>query len=119
MEQPIVRMFHEEIRSLVDEFIPQRLADPMGERRSLVVILRGLPGSGKSTFATLLKIYAESRGLQAQICCADDYFIQSNGYKFEPGQLSNAHARCEDYCFFALQRSVPVVIIDNTNVTQF
>lgn len=114
---PIVRMFNEEVRMIVDEFSEERIRTPPRDRRSLVVILRGLPGCGKSTFATFLKLYAESIGLEAQICSADTYFNTRQGYDFKTEWLGEAHARCQAYCFQALNRGVPVVIIDNTNVT--
>jgi predicted kinase len=117
MEHPIVSMFHEEVRLIVNEFSDERIRTPPRDRRSLVIILRGLPGCGKSTFATFLKLYAESIGLEAQVCSADSYFMTRQGYKFNPSGLGEAHARCQAYCFQALIRGVPVVIIDNTNVT--
>lgn len=117
MEHPIVRMFHEEVRMIIDDYSEERIRTPPHVRRSLVVILRGLPGCGKSTFATFLKLYAESIGLEAQICSADSYFMTRQGYDFKPECLGTAHARCQAYCFLALIRGVPVVIIDNTNVT--
>lgn len=116
MVHPIVRMFHDEIRQVIDQFSDQRFGAHPAQRRSLVVILRGLPGSGKSTFAALLKVYAEGVGLEAQICSADDFFDRHNGSRFELELLGEAHARCQEYCRLALQRGVPVVIIDNTNV---
>lgn len=111
-----MRMFHEEIRGIVDNFSALRFSAVDGRPRSLVVILRGLPGCGKSTFSMFVKVYAESIGLEAQICCADDYFYGRQGYRFDPEQLAAAHERCQQYCLCALERRVPIVVIDNTNV---
>lgn len=50
-------------------------------------IVRGLPGSGKSTYAQTLGVpYFE----------ADMYFIQNGEYKFNPALLKRAHT----WCFF-------------------
>lgn len=118
MSIPIVRMFHEEISTLIDTFSTKRLETPWRERRSLIVILRAVPGSGKSTFAAFVKMYAESIGLEAQICNADSYFMTLQGYKYDSQSIPAAHARSQAYCLEALARGVPVVIIDNTNVTR-
>lgn len=54
-------------------------------------IVRGVPGSGKSTFAhAIWNNYA--------ICEADQYFIdkETGEYKFNPDELKNAHQWCRD-----------------------
>ena len=52
----------------------------------ILTLVRGLPGSGKTTFAkTLGHRYVE----------ADDFFMKDGGYKFDPAQLKNAHAWCQ------------------------
>ena len=49
--------------------------------------VRGLPGSGKSTFAR--------ECLNAFVVCeADMWFEQFNGGKFDPARLKEAHAWC-------------------------
>lgn len=116
MVHPIVRMFHAEIRDIVDRFSWDRFHTHPHRRTSLVVIVRGVQGSGKSTFSRFLKLYAESIGLEAQICNADSFFDTPEGYRFDRGQLDQAHAQCRASCRGALARGVPVVIIDNTNV---
>ncbi len=48
--------------------------------------MRGLPGSGKSTFAkTLGGIHIE----------ADQYFMRNGVYEFDASQLKNAHNYCQ------------------------
>ncbi len=60
---PIVRMCHDEILQIVDGFSAERLENAGRHLPSIVVILRGLPGAGKSTFATLLKMYVANARL--------------------------------------------------------
>lgn len=51
-----------------------------------LILLRGLPGSGKSTFAKSLG------GIHIE---ADQYFIVKGEYKFDASQLKNAHNYCQ------------------------
>jgi predicted kinase len=77
-----------------------------------VIILRGVPGSGKSTFASLLS------GHHTFIACADDYFVQENGeYKFDASLISHAHAWCQRQFLTAMEDPwFETVIVANTNV---
>ena len=51
-----------------------------------LILLRGLPGSGKSTFAkTLGGIHIE----------ADQYFMRDGVYEFDASQIKNAHNYCQ------------------------
>jgi predicted kinase len=84
---------------------------------SNTVILRGLSGCGKSTFAAFLKIFAEVNLLTAEICSADRYFwSRRNGYVWNRDQLHQAHQRCQEHARHALARGVDFVIIDNPNL---
>lgn len=84
-----------------------------------VVILRGLPGSGKSTWANA-KIAAPGA---VTICSADHHFETPQGYKFVPQELAAAHQLCmmkfETALFVHAGENAPfgLVIVDNTNVT--
>jgi len=52
-------------------------------------IVRGLPGSGKSTFAkSIAKPY--------QVFEADQYFMKNGKYKFDPTKLKEAHNDCKN-----------------------
>jgi predicted kinase len=51
-------------------------------------IVRGLPGSGKSTFArSIAKSY--------QVFEADQYFMKRGKYNFDPTKLKDAHNDCK------------------------
>ena len=55
-----------------------------------LILVRGLPGSGKSSFA-----YAFIGG--SETVSADDYFTDAQGrYHFDPTQLPHAHKECQD-----------------------
>jgi NEDD4-binding protein 2 len=70
-------------------------------------IMRGVPGSGKTT-------WARKNRPEAVIVSADDYFICSDGvYRFEPCEIADAHARCFRLALRAVQAGHDVVV-DNT-----
>jgi hypothetical protein len=71
-----------------------------------LILLRGLPGSGKTTFAQFLFGNLEADA-DVTICAADDYFYNDNGeYKFDAGQLYNAHLSCQQNVEIAMQNGV-------------
>lgn len=103
---------------LPTDIIDQYLRHRREHTRSLVVMLRGVSGSGKSTFADRLCRYAAQNDLSARICGADDYMDGPNGYQWSPSRLQSAHAYCQDRCARSLRDHVDVICIDNTNITQ-
>jgi len=84
----------------------------------LVFILRGIPGSGKSTFAKkLARPYVRS-GLRVKTFSADDYFMRKGVYKFDGSKLGTAHRKClRDFAECLRLRRADFCIVDNTNIT--
>lgn len=78
--------------------------------------MRGLPGSGKSTWARSL---AKRCSGSAQICSADDYFIRDGQYKFDPRGLTSAHASCLTKFLDAMLEGTKCIIVDNTNTKRW
>lgn len=73
--------------------------------------MRGLPGSGKSTWARQL-----AKKYDAVICSADHFFEDEKGnYKWDETKLSQAHGLCYQKAERTLA-SGKSVIIDNTNI---
>jgi len=71
----------------------------------LLVLLRGLPGSGKSSFA-------KHMWSDFVICEADQFFYDSDGnYNFDPSKLKDAHKYCRD--------KVETFMSDNEKNSQF
>lgn len=68
-----------------------------------IVILSGVPGSGKSTWA---KRYPD-----AVVCSADDFFRHR---PFDPLQLGLAHQLCFRKFLDSMHKQV---VVDNTNLT--
>lgn len=78
-----------------------------------LVLLRGLPGSGKSTFANFVwNDYA--------ICEADKYFIVDGEYKFDGGKLREAHEWCREQVEIRMKDNeanpqyYPEIVVSNT-----
>ena len=74
----------------------------------MLIIVRGVPGSGKSTLAKLI------RGAELfHPCCifeADQYFIGSDGYKFDGSKLREAHENCQARTFEWLQNGKTAIV---------
>ena len=79
-----------------------------------VLILRGVSGSGKTTFAeTLAELNPDAVG----ICCADDFFYDAQGnYNFDAKLLGHAHRQCQERFEYLMENSaVKLIIVANTN----
>lgn len=68
-------------------------------------IIRGLPGSGKSTLGALLAPGARFE--------ADDYFMLSGEYVFEPAELAEAHEYCRLSVKMAMSKGVKSIAVCN------
>jgi len=81
-----------------------------------LLILRGVSGAGKSTYAR--KLQQEVPG--SVIVSADQYFMNEKGeYKFDPSKLGQAHAQSLDTAIKAMKDGAPLVIVDNTNTQRW
>lgn len=81
-----------------------------------VFILRGLPGSGKSSVADQLATLHEHDRDRVAVCSADAFFMHNGVYSFDASRLGQAHAQCMRDFTRALDQRVERIIIDNTNI---
>ena len=70
-------------------------------KASRLTLIRGLPGSGKSTFAKYMN------GVHAE---ADQYFYTGGSYVFDPSKLAAAHSQCLTKAVDALKADESVVV---------
>lgn len=94
----------------------ERVVNNIRQGYKILIILRGLPGSGKSHLAVGLTDVTLGPGNNSQhILSTDDYFIQNRRYVFDPSKLQEAHEWNHRRAFQAMSRGLSPVIIDNTN----
>ncbi|XP_073464686.1 NEDD4-binding protein 2 isoform X2 [Aquarana catesbeiana] len=78
----------------------------------VLILLRGAPGSGKTTLARML-LEQNPAGV---ILSTDDYFQQNGQYQFDINCLSEAHDWNQKRAKDAFEKNVSPIIIDNTNL---
>jgi predicted kinase len=75
-----------------------------------IIIMQGLPGSGKST-------YAAQNYPEAKVCSADNYFMFGGEYKFDPSLLEKAFQACMRQFLWLTKHEEPTIVVDNTNLS--
>ncbi|NXC36442.1 N4BP2 protein, partial [Campylorhamphus procurvoides] len=78
----------------------------------VLVLLRGVPGSGKSYLARNL-LQDNPGGI---ILSTDDYFYKHGQYHYDPNCLGEAHDWNRKRAKEAFERGISPIIIDNTNI---
>uniref|UniRef100_A0A672NLS8 Smr domain-containing protein n=1 Tax=Sinocyclocheilus grahami TaxID=75366 RepID=A0A672NLS8_SINGR len=78
----------------------------------LLVLLRGAPGSGKTTLANAMLV--QNPG--GVVLSTDDYFTRNGQYHFEPNLLGEAHEWNHQRAKEAFEKGQSPIIIDNTNM---
>ena len=85
-----------------------------------LVLMRGVSGSGKSTYANkLIKRVQSLFKLSAVKVSADDFFIKDGVYKFHAGKLQLAHGACKKNAKNAMKDGIDLVVVDNTNTQEW
>lgn len=78
-----------------------------------LIFLRGVSGSGKSTFAYFLE-----KGEKRRAVAADDYFMKGGKYDFNEEDLGKAHKWCLEETRLILQSGV-TAIVHNTSTSNY
>jgi predicted kinase len=72
----------------------------------ILFIVRGIPNSGKSTFA---------KQLTSNVFEADHYFYDENcNYNFDSSKIKDAHKNCQDNVRYAMESNVLKIAVANT-----
>ena len=75
-----------------------------------LILLRGVPGSGKTTLAASL-----IKDRVAVHCEADQSFVDEDGvYRFDPTRLRDAHEACQAKCRTAMEDGCELIVVSNT-----
>ncbi|XP_045652942.1 NEDD4-binding protein 2-like 2 isoform X1 [Ursus americanus] len=85
--------------------------EKLNKLQKLLILLRGLPGSGKTTLSRIL--LGQSR--DGIVFSTDDYFHHQDGYRYNVNQLGDAHDWNQSRAKQAINQGKSPVIIDNTN----
>jgi predicted kinase len=77
-------------------------------------LIRGIPGSGKSTFAKELVP-------EFLVCEADKYFVVDGEYRFDPLKLKDAHLWCQNVVekYMENWEVFPKIAVSNTFTTEW
>jgi predicted kinase len=77
----------------------------------ILYIVRGIPGSGKSTFA---------KTLGGQHYEADMYFINEDGkYQFDVTKIKDAHQWCQSFVKTDMILEYPKIVVSNTSTQEW
>lgn len=79
-----------------------------------VIIIRGLPGSGKSTFAKLL-----CQGDAIKISMDDFWTRDGQPYSFDQSKIPEAIAWTHQQFQRAMDNDIDLIIVDNTHTREF
>lgn len=89
----------------------EEIVNKIVKGEKIMVLMRGLPGSGKTTLARLIK------GRSGVVLSTDDFFCNVEGvYKYDPHRLPEAHGWNKHRALVKVQEGRTPIIIDNTNV---
>jgi predicted kinase len=87
---------------------------------NVLFIMRGLPGSGKSTAAEILAdrgtFFDETSHFV--VATADDYFMKDGEYKFDASKLGAAHKACQKKVEKAMIEGDWKIFVANTSTTE-
>jgi hypothetical protein len=77
-----------------------------------LILLRGLPGSGKTTLASVI---LSTPGGSVDVLSADDFFVNERGeYHFDGSKLKEAHNSCQVRCAEKMKLETFKIVVANT-----
>lgn len=83
------------------------------EKQGDLILLRGLPGSGKTTLANI--ILQQPNNNPQEVLSADDFFEDKEGeYNFDASKLKEAHNYCQFRCSERMRQQKSRIVVANT-----
>lgn len=83
------------------------------EKQGDLILLRGLPGSGKTTLAKV--ILQLPSNTEPEVLSADDFFEDKDGiYNFDATKLKEAHNYCQFRCSERMRQQKAKIVVANT-----
>lgn len=84
---------------------------------SVVIIMRGHAGSGKSTFVDDFIQYSDDDSYKTCVSADDFFYDEKEKYNFDHNKLGKAHAQCfSDFCGLLRTGIFEYIFVDNTNI---
>ena len=78
-----------------------------------LILLRGLPGSGKSTLGNVILQLPNNN--PQEVLSADDFFVNNEGeYIFDGTKLKEAHNYCQFRCSERMRQQIVRIVVANT-----
>jgi predicted kinase len=74
--------------------------------KKILLLLRGLPGAGKTSLAEALEIRA--------VCSADDYVTRKGVYNWKPETTGISHEWCQRKCRRFMKKQIDKIVVANT-----
>ncbi|XP_072039599.1 uncharacterized protein [Amphiura filiformis] len=106
---PLWPVVHSKIVQRGSDAAPGEQVKLLPSDKKVMCLMRGAPGSGKSTIARQLK------GEHGVIYSTDEFFYKDGQYTFDPMRLGDAHEWNQKRAREACEAGTSPVIIDNTN----
>lgn len=79
-------------------------------KEKVLIIMRGISGSGKST---------KAKSFGGNVYSTDDFFMENEEYKFDPSKIVEAHGWNQNRVKEAMSSGETPIVVDNTNTQKW
>lgn len=87
------------------------------EERNVLIVIRGLPGSGKSSVSQRVQeLFQQQETWVVRICTDEILEMCEGGYRWAGFKMSLYHGIAYNIARSSFNKDCPVVILDNTNI---
>ncbi len=94
------------------------MEETVQEYKGDLILLRGIPGSGKSTLGDI--ILQTTQQQNPDVLSADNFFIDEKGnYNFDATKLKEAHNLCQQKCAERMRLEFSKIVVANTFTEQW